>query len=64
MRLRPDARPDQLPPPEVPSVGFTPFSTVPRTASHARPRPTEATKHGVRADTSRQCLGPGGGLFT
>ena len=45
------------------SVPLTTFSTVPRTASHARPRPTETTKHGMRAETSRRCLSPGGGLF-
>ena len=44
-----------------PNLG--PNLTVPRTASHPRPRSTEATKHGVRAETSRQCLSPGGGLF-
>ena len=61
MRFRPNARPDQLPPPE--RRIHTVFNGIPRTASHARPRPTETAKHGVRAETSRQCLSPGGGLF-
>ena len=51
MRLRPDARPDQLPPPE--RRIHTVFNGIPRTASHPRPRPTETAKHGVRAERSR-----------
>ena len=31
--------------------------------AHPRPRSTEATKHGVRAENGRQCLSPGGAFF-
>ena len=45
--------------------GPTPGAELNVTAhcAHPRPRSTETTKQGVRAETSRQCLSPGGGLF-
>ena len=61
MRFRPDARPDQLPPPE--RRIHTVFNGAAHCVSPPRPRPTETTKHGVPAETSRRCLSPGGGLF-